>query len=94
MNEPDIRFRETYGGYFGEFRMVHRSKFETVCVNGVAQIYPSPEAALAAAWSALRTSMMPTIVGTGIERSSAKSAAERLFGAIIKRGKKIPVVRR
>lgn len=43
---------------------------------------------------ALRSHLCSEIVGTTTERMTARSTAEALFGAISKRGGKIPVVRR
>ncbi|RWM29438.1 hypothetical protein [Mesorhizobium sp.] len=94
MNIVDARAWPVYGGYYGEFRKVHKADWEKVCEGGKPRIYPTEAEAERAAWRALRSHLCSEIVGTPIDRTSARSKAEALFGAIFKKGRKIPVVRR
>lgn len=94
MNEVDARSRPVYGGYHGEFRKVHRAAYETVCVNGKPQIFPTAHEAELAAWHALRAHLCGDIVRSGERAAAQRGKAEVLFGAIFKRGRKIEVVRR
>lgn len=94
MNEVNARAVPVYGGFEGQFRKVHRSAWEPVCVNGVAQLYDTADAAEVAAWRALRAHLQGDIVGDGEKVSLAIGQAASLFGAIFRRGKKIVVERR
>lgn len=82
MNEVNARAVPVYGGFHGEFRKVHRACWEQVCIAGVAQIYPTAAEAEVAAWRALLSHLQGDIVGTGEKASTARSAAEKLFGKI------------
>ncbi len=93
-NEVNARSVPVYGGFNGEFRKVHRSTWEKVCEGGTPRVYDTAADAEVAAWRALRSHLCGDIVSSGLERTTARSKAESLFGAIFKRGKKIPVVRR
>ncbi|TIS37533.1 hypothetical protein [Mesorhizobium sp.] len=93
-NQVDARSTPVYGGYHGEFRKVHKAGWEKVCEGGTPRVYDTAADAENAAWRALRAHLCADIVSTGIERSSTRSAAEKLFGGIFKRGRKIPVERR
>lgn len=96
MNDVDARATPVYGGYHGEFRKVHRAAYEPVCVNGIAQVYPSAHEAEIAAWRALKAHLCADIVGDGQKASAAKSKAEALFGKVWpgKGRKPVEVVRR
>lgn len=94
MNEVNARAVPVMGGYEGQFRKVHRSAWESVSINGVAQIYPTAFEAEAMAWRALHSHLCGVIVGTGSKVSAVRTAAEAQFGAIFKRGRKIEVERR
>mgnify|MGYP001209385736 CR=1 FL=1 len=94
MNEVGARASPVFGGYRGEFRKVHRADWEAVCVNGIPQVYPTAQAAELAAWRALHAHLCGEIVGDGYKAEAQRTKAEELFGALIKNGKKIPVVRK
>lgn len=94
MNEVNARSVPVYGGYHGEFRKVHKAGWEKVCEGGTPRVYDTEDQAEVAAWRALKAHLCGDIVGTGMERTSTRSKAESLFGAIFRKGRKIPVVRR
>lgn len=96
MNEVDARAVPVYGGYHGEFRKVHRSTYEQVCVNGIVQIYKTAAEAETAAWRALKGHLCGEIVGSGARASAARSQAEELFGKVFpgKGRRAVEVVRR
>lgn len=94
MNEIDVKAEPVYGGYRGLFRKVHKAAYEAVCVNGVAQIYDSADAAEVAAWRALKAHLQADIVGTGEKAGAALSEAEAKFSKLFKGGGKTIVVER
>jgi len=95
MNDVDARGVPVYGGFHGEFREVHKSKWEKVCKAGIPQIYDTKDEAEVAAWRALRAHLCGIIRREGpVGDLSTRSKAEELFGAIIKRGRKITVERK
>lgn len=93
MNGVDARAVPVRGGYHGQFRKVHRSDWEPVQVNGKPIVYVTSHEAEVAAWRALRAHLCGDIVGDGAKPSATRSKAEELFGAIFRKGKKIPVQR-
>ncbi len=76
MNEVNARAVATMGGWEGQFRKVHRSDWEAVEINGVAQLYPTQDAAEVAAWRALKAHLCGDIVGSGEKASIAKAEGE------------------
>ena len=95
MNEPRVRAVEVVNGWEGHFRKLHKAGWFPVEVNGVAQLFPTDDAAKVAAYEAMtRHHFGDGILRDGDRATSAKSKAEELFGAIFKRGRKIEVVRR
>ncbi|MBF6992718.1 hypothetical protein [Cupriavidus sp. IK-TO18] len=94
MNEVGARSIPVMGGFEGQFRKVHKATWEPVRVNGVAQIYPTEFEAETMAWRALIAHLCGDIVRSGEKVSTAKTKAEELFGALIRKGRKIPVERR
>lgn len=93
-NEVNARAVPVRGGFEGQFRKVHKAAWEPVCINGIAQLYPTEFEAEAMAWRALRSHLQGDIVGSGDKASPIRSKAEEQFGAIFKRGRKIEVERR
>ncbi|AMS41183.1 hypothetical protein [Aminobacter aminovorans] len=94
MNEVNARAVPVMGGFEGQFRKVHKAAWESVCINGVAQLYPTQFEAETMAWRALHSHLCGVIVGTGDKVSPMRSKAEAQFGAIFKKGRKIEVERR
>ena len=92
-NESNARAVEVYGGFIGEYRMVHKAGWLRVLCNGKACIYESASEAEIAAWRALNARRYPEIRGEGERASAAKSKAEELFKAEFRKGRKIPVAR-
>ncbi|RUV81410.1 hypothetical protein EOA60_20855 [Mesorhizobium sp. M1A.F.Ca.IN.020.06.1.1] len=95
MNDAEVRAVPESNGFRGEFKKVHRTDWEPVCENGVAQLFDTEEQAQVAAYRAL----MKHLFGDGIVRDGEKASAERskaeaLFGGIFRRGRKIEVERR
>lgn len=96
MNDIDARGVPVFGGFNGEYRMVHRSRWERVLVNGVAQIYHTEHEAEAAAWRALRAHLCGIIRRDGdIGPIGPKTEREAVFGsAIFTHGRKVAVERK
>lgn len=92
MNGVNARAVPIFGGFQGEFRKVHRSEWEPVQVNGVAQLYDTADAAEVAAWRALLAHLQGDIVGSGDKASIARTEAEKRFGKIFPGHGKKPVV--
>ncbi|CAH2399178.1 MULTISPECIES: hypothetical protein [Mesorhizobium] len=92
MNGVNARSVPVYGGFQGEFRKVHRSEWEPVQVNGVAQLYDTADAAEVAAWRALLAHLQGDIVGSGDRASIERTKAEERFGKIFPGHGKKPVV--
>ena len=95
-NGVDAKAVPVYGGFIGVFKKVHRSTWEKVCEGGVPRVFDTEPEAEVAAWRALLAHLQGEIVGSGIEKSAARSKAEELFGKIFpgKGRKPIDVVRR
>jgi len=97
VNNAEVRVVPEYGGYRAEYRKVHRSEWYPVKVNGVAQLFDTPEQAENAAYRALMKHIFGDgIVGSGEKASLAKAEAEKLFGKVFpgKGRKPVEVVRR
>lgn len=93
MNEAQVRAVEHMNGWEAFFRKVHRSAWEPVQVNGIAQLFASEELAKIAAYEALHRHLF----GDGIVSSGEKislARAEKEFAALYRKGKKIVVERR
>lgn len=71
MNDPEVRAIPESNGYRAEFKKVHLSGWHAVRINGVAQLYETPELAEVAAYRAL----MQYLFGHGIVRSGEKACA-------------------
>lgn len=93
MNESNARAVEVYGGYVGEYRMVHKAGWMRVLCNGKACIYETASDAEVAAWRELNRRRYPDIRAEGERASAAMSKAEELFKAEFRKGRKIPVAR-
>ncbi|MER8387286.1 hypothetical protein NKH14_17515 [Mesorhizobium sp. M1380] len=91
-NEVNARSVPVYGGFQGEFRKVHRSEWEPVQVNGVAQLYDTADAAEVAAWRALLGHLQGDIVGSGTKASIERTEAEKRCSKIFPGHGKKPVV--
>jgi len=76
MNEVNARAVPVMGGFEGQFRKVHRAGWESVCKDGIAQIYPSETEAELEAWRALRAHLQGDIVGSGEKASIARAEGE------------------
>ena len=81
-NESNARAVEVYGGYNGEYRMVHKASWQKVLCNGKACVYASASEAEVAAWRELNDRRYPPIRSEGEKVSPARSKAEALFGKI------------
>lgn len=95
MNDVNARAVPAMGGFVGQIRKVNRADYETVCRDGKPILFSCRKDAEIAAWRTLREHLIHDIVGSG-ERIAlaARTKAEELFGAIVKDGRKIEVVRR
>lgn len=94
MNAVDARAVPVFGGFHGEFRKVHRASWEKVSAAGVPRIFATHAEAEIAAWRALRSHLCGEIVGSGEKMAAARSEAEKAFGAVFRRGRRIVVERR
>jgi len=95
MNDAEVRAIPEMNGFRAEFRKVHRTAWEAVCVDGVPQLYATPAEAENAGYKAL----MRHIFGDGIVRVGEKASiarAEREFARIFpgKGRRPVEVVRR
>ena len=69
-----------YGGFYGEFRLMHRAVWQRVQTKeGVDQIFDNPFEAEAIAWRVFHAKMYPLVRGEAGVLSDLRSAAERLF---------------
>ncbi len=69
-----------YGGFYGEFRLMHRARWQRVQTKeGIDQIFDDPFEAEAIAWRVFHARMYPLVRGEAVALSGIKSAAERLF---------------
>lgn len=73
MNNAEVRAVPEMNGFRGEFRKVHRSEWYAVEVNGIAQLFATPEQAEIAAYRAL----MKHLFGDGIVRDGEKASLAR-----------------
>lgn len=93
-NDIGARAVPTHGGYYAEFRKVHKAGWRRVRVNGVDQIYPTEDRAEVMAWRALRDHIFTVITArTDAGSLKARSKAEELFGQVFNKGRSIPVER-
>jgi hypothetical protein len=95
MNEAEVRAVPHMNGFEAQFKKLHRAGWHAVEVNGVAQLYATPELAEVAAYRAL----MKHIFGDGIVRSGDKASgalteAEAKFSRLFKGGGKTVAVER
>ncbi len=93
MNESNARGIEVYGGYVGEYRLVHEAGWRRILCNGKDCIFDTQVEAEVAAWRELNAKRYPPIRAEGERASPARSRAEELFKAEFRNGRKIPVVR-
>jgi hypothetical protein len=76
------RSASAYGGFYGEFRLMHRASWQRVqSKEGTDLIFDNPFEAEAIAWRVFHARMYPLVRGESV-LSTAKSAAERLFKKI------------
>lgn len=95
MNDAEVRAIPESNGFRGEFKKVHRSEWNVVCLNGQPQLFDTKDQAEVAAYRALMKHLFGDgIVRDGEKASAARSQAETLFGGIFRRGRKIEVERR
>ncbi|MCV0395456.1 MAG: hypothetical protein K5872_22170 [Rhizobiaceae bacterium] len=97
MNEPRARAHPVMNGWEGQFRKLDRAGWHPVEVNGVAQLYDTPEQALIAAYEAMNAYLFGRgILRDGEKASAEKSRAEELFNKVWpgKGRKPVEVVRR
>lgn len=92
-NQSNARAVEVYGGYVGEFRLVHKAGWLRVLCNGKDCIYGTASEAEVAAWRELNRRRYPEIRADAEKASAAMSKAEELFKAEFRKGRRIPVVR-
>lgn len=94
-NEPRVRAIEVMGGWEGRFRKLDKAGWHTVCVNDIAQIFETEDKAIIAAHEAMnRHHFGAGILRDGDIASPERTAAEKMFGAIFRKGRKIEVERR
>lgn len=82
MNVIDARATPFQGQYIGQFRRVHKARYETVQENGEAVLFRSAPEAECAAWRALVACghLTDLMRRDGCTLSdNARAAAERLF---------------
>ncbi|RUV23453.1 MULTISPECIES: hypothetical protein [unclassified Mesorhizobium] len=95
MNSAEVKAVQVSNGYEGHFKKIHRSEWEAVCENGIAQLFDTKDQAEVAAYRALMKHLFGDgIVRDGEKASAQRSQAETLFGGIFRRGRKIEVERR
>lgn len=82
MNEPRVRAVPEMNGFRGEFRKLDRSGWHAVEVNGIAQLYPTADKAVIAAYAAMNAHHFGRgILAEGEKPAVAAAEAEfrRLF---------------
>ena len=97
MNEPRVRAIQVYNGWEGHFKKLHRADWFPVEVNGIAQLFPTEDAAKVAAYEAMtRHHFGDGILRDGEKMSAERSQVETLFGKVFpgKGRKPVEVVRR
>lgn len=95
MNTAEVRAVPEMNGFRGEFRKINKAGWHQVEVNGIAQLFETPELAKIAAFEAMnRHHFGAGILRDGEKASAERSQAEASFGAIFKNGRKIEVERR
>ncbi|RUV07958.1 hypothetical protein EOA79_02390 [Mesorhizobium sp. M1A.F.Ca.IN.020.03.2.1] len=95
MNSAEVKAVPVSNGYEGHFKKIHRSEWEPVCENGIAQLFDTEEQAEVAAYRALMKHIFGDIVRDGEKASTALSEAEEKFGKLLRGGgKTVKVVRR
>lgn len=97
MNDAEVRAVPESNGFRGEFKKVHRTKWEPVCQNGQPLLFDTKDQAEVAAYRALMKHLFGDgIVRDGEKASAARSQAERQFGKVFpgKGRKPVEVVRR
>ena len=79
-SECGARSAAGYGGFYGEFRLMHRAKWQRVLTKrGADRIFDNPFEAEALAWREFHSRMYPLVRGEGNRLADVKSAAERFF---------------
>lgn len=94
MNEVNARAVRIHGGHQGQFRKVHKADWETVCINGIPQVYDTADQAEVAAWRALKAHLQGDIVGSGEKSSAILTDAEAKFQKLFRGGGKTVTVER
>ena len=94
MNEFSIGAQPVAGGYIAWFRKVHKASNEILKgKGGKPEIYPTRDAATAAAGMAIVAYINGSLVREG-ERIEARSKADAFFKPIFRKGKRIEVGRK
>jgi hypothetical protein len=81
-NESNARAVEVFGGFIGEYRLIHKATWHRVLCNGKACVYETASEAEVAAWRELNEKRYPPIRSEGEKVSATRSKAEELFGQI------------
>jgi len=80
MNDIDARAVPTpHGGFYGEFRRIHRSNWERVRKDRIDQMFDCPFEAEVRAWRELKSHMLGLVVGDNTPLARARTEAEKLF---------------
>ncbi|TIU02313.1 MAG: hypothetical protein E5W43_00790 [Mesorhizobium sp.] len=95
MNDAEVRAIPESNGFRGEFKKVHRSEWNVVCLNGQPQLFDTKDQAEVAAYRALMKHLFGDgIVRDGEKASAALSQAEEKFGKLLRGGGKTVAVER
>lgn len=95
MNEAMAYAEGTPKGFIGKYRLVWRSEHFTVTDDkGKIAYFNTRDKAECAAWRAKHKIEQSVMVRDGEKLSVARSEAEKVFGAIFRKGRKIEVERK
>ncbi|KAB2701335.1 MULTISPECIES: hypothetical protein [Brucella] len=95
MNEATAFAEGTPKGFIGKFRLVWRTQHFTVAnEDGQPRYFPTAEKAECEAWRAKHKIEQSVMVRDGEKLSVARSEAEKVFGTIFRKGRKIEVERK
>lgn len=94
MNDIGARAVPTIGGYFGEYRQVHKAAWKRVRDGSKDQVFETADRAELMAWRALKEHMFGLLRSSGEKAAAARSEAEKLFGGLVVKNRQILVERK
>lgn len=94
MNQQTAYAEWTEDGYIGKFQLAWRTEVYVVKKDDKPQYFKYPHDAEIAAWRAKHKIEQSVMVRDGEKLSVARSEAEKVFGTIFRKGRKIEVERK